>query len=132
MGVTFRRFLILLMAVIAAGIYIKSHYFLVDILGYVERHPDSLAAFPVTDYSVGMVYYMRGRYDPAIQAFSQLLTDYPTSQFTEGALLHLGESYETVRNWPKARESYQQYMEQFPLGKTYGVVQHNYERIKFN
>lgn len=132
MGVTFRRFLIFLMVFISAVYYLKSHYYLIDLLDYVERHPNSLAAFPVTDYSIGMVYYMRERYAPAAQAFSQLLTDYPTSQFTEDTLLRLGESYESIRQWPRAREAYQQYMDQFPQTKTFPVVQRKYERIKFN
>jgi TolA-binding protein len=120
------------MIVITAGYYLKLTYHLTDVLNYVGQHPNSFAAIPATDYSIGMVYYMRGRYDPAVEAFNQLLTDYPTSQFTEDALLRLGESYQTLRNWPRARAVYQQYMEQFPHAKTYPTVQREYERIKFN
>lgn len=132
MGLLFRRWFIVLAILVGGAYYLRTHYYLIDLLDYVRSNPDSIAALPMTDYYVGMSYYMREKYEPASRAFQQLLEDYPTSQYAEPALFRLGGSYEEMRNWKGAREAYEKYMEQFPAGKESALVHGKYDHIKFN
>ena len=127
-----RRGTFVLMLLAAAVYYIETHYQLLDVLNYVERNRNSVLAVPMTNYYIGMAYYMREQYEPAARAFNQVLTNYATGYYTQDGLLRVGQCYEELRNWQGARETYQQYMSEYPDGKNFVVIQKRYDRIKFN
>lgn len=130
MELNLRKPLIFLCLLIGAGYYLRTHCTLNDVLAYAKRHPDPSWAPPV-DYYIGMVHYAKDRYQPASEAFQQLLTDYPTSYYAPHGLFRLGQSYESMGNWQGAREAYEKYMERYPQGGKIQLVRSKYELIKF-
>lgn len=124
-----RKFLIVLAILIAAGYYARRQYTAQDVLAYSKSHPDDRYS-PALDYYIGMGYFLKSRYEPAAQAFSQLLTDYPTCQYAEKGFLRLGESYEELRQWTEAKETYQKYLDLYPDGKNKSLIQNKIDVFK--
>src|SRR5690349_8256325 len=112
----FKKFFVFVFILCGAIVYIKSHYTPQDVLDYAKRNPNPKVS-PALDYYVGMGYFSRSEFEPAKKAFTQLLTDYPTSQYSDNGFLRLGESYEALHDWAGAKESYEKYLELFPDGK---------------
>lgn len=110
--------------------YIHAHYTVDDVLKFTRKNRD-LSISPALDYYIGMGYYIRSDYDKAGRAFTQLLTDYTTTQYTPGALFRLGASYDEMLKRPEAREAYEQYLIRFPEGSETALVQRRYDQIKF-
>lgn len=130
MELDFRKPLIALLVLIGILYYVRTRYTLQDALALSRERPSPTVS-PMVDYYAGMAYYMRDRYEPAVRAFTQLLTDYPTCQYAPRGLLRLGDSYERLSNWDGAREAYEKYMERFPEGRNIQLVRGKYEYIKF-
>ena len=127
-----RKWIVLLASIGGAFFYLRTHYYLIDVLDYARSHKDSMFASAPVEYYVGLVYYMREKYEPATRAFNQMLADFPQSSYREGATYRLAQSYEEMRDWPNARQSYEKYFEEFPTGKNMVVARGRYEHIKFN
>ncbi len=100
---------------IAGGVWwYASHRFnFSDTMEYAKKHPGASWA-PAAEYSVGMVYYQRGDYPKAQEAFTQLLTDFPTGQYEARGLLRLSEAAEENRDWPTAKQTLDQFLAEFP------------------
>jgi len=126
----YRKPLIVAAILIAVGYYAHRHYGRKDVLAYMHAHQDVSLA-PTVDYYAAMSYFIQDRHEESAAAFQQMLTDFPTCQYVEKGLLHMGESYEEVHNWDGAKEAYKQYLEQFPGGKDRHMVQTEYDMIKF-
>lgn len=127
-----RKFLAVL-AVLGAGLfYLRTHYFVIDILDYTRTHKDSVFASATVEYYVGLSYYMREMYEPATRCFNQVLTDFPNSRYGEQASYKLAASYEELRDWPNAKQAYEKYFELYPAGKDIMVARGRYDHIKFN
>lgn len=125
-----KRFVLFLILLVGGGVYVRKHYGLRDALAYARRHPDPELS-PKIAYYAGMAYYLRDRYPEAEEAFTQLLSDYPTSYYAPKALLRSGTIYTSQNRWAPAREVYQRYMDEFPEGPDTGIVRTRYEAIKF-
>lgn len=93
--------------------YAGAHYHLHDALAYAKAHPESRKA-PAIDYYVGLVYYQRSEYQQAQEAFTQLLTDYPTAQYLPKALLRLEDSAENDKDWDTAKMAASTYVQNYP------------------
>lgn len=99
-----------------------------DTLAYAKAHPEAKWA-PAVEYSVGMVYYQRTDYPKAQAAFAQLLTDFPTSQYTAHALLRLSEAAEENRDWDAAKQSLDQFLNDFPDDPDRNIAQKRRELL---
>ena len=109
--------------------YVHDHYTFRDVVGYSKTHPSAYS--PMLDYYSGTGMYMRSDFDGAIEAFNQLLTDYPTCQYAPGALYKLSDSYMERNRWAEARETLEKFIEQFPDDPQRPVVDQKYEYVKF-
>ena len=125
----FKKPLIFLVVLIGIGYYVSSTYTFQDVLKYSHTKMDPTWG-PMIDYYVGMGYYTRSEYEPAVNAFNQLLADFPTTQYTEDGILRMGSAYEEMKKWDGAKAAYQQYQEQFPEGKHKETIQRKVEYIR--
>lgn len=125
-----KKFFFSVVFVIFAVGYIRSHYTFHDVVVYTKAHPDPKLS-PKTDYFVGMATYLRSDYPTSIEAFTQLLTDYPTCQYAPKAMLRLGTMYSEQQKWEDARIQFQRYIEEYPSGPDIETVKNKYESIKF-
>jgi outer membrane protein assembly factor BamD (BamD/ComL family) len=107
----------------AGGIwYLRTHYHLIDVLPYAHAHQDKSWSQTAV-YGVGMAYYTRSMYPPAQTAFTQLLTDYPTGQYTPRVLLRLDEMAEQNSDWSAAKQYLDQYLQDYPNGPDVQIAQ---------
>ena len=130
MDFSLKKPFIILVVLIGAFFYIRSHYTIRDALRYAKKHPNSDLSEKV-EYYAGAYYFFKSEYPKAINAYKQLLTDYPTGQYAPKALLRSGDAHQKAFQWEQAREKYLKYMSEFPDGKDISVVQKKYEYIKF-
>jgi len=99
-------------------------------LVYAQKHPAASWAQPA-DYYVGLVYYQRTDYPKAQEAFTQLLTDFPTGYYEESGLFYLEDSAEEIRDYNEARTRVQQYIDDFPNGKYIEVMRKRLELLNY-
>ena len=93
--------------------YASKRFDFKDTLLVAKKYQSSPWA-PGSVYRVGLVYYGRGDYEMAQQAFTQLLTDYPTGQYTARALLRMSEIAENTHDYESARQFLKRFLEEFP------------------
>lgn len=127
-----KKFLVVVAILGGIGFYLRTHYYVIDVLDYARTHKDSMLNSPGVEYYIGLSYFMREMYEPSTRAFNQLLADFPQSRYSEKATFHLAEAYEELRDWPDAKQAYEKYFEQFPAGKDTMVARGRYDHIKFN
>jgi outer membrane protein assembly factor BamD (BamD/ComL family) len=84
-----------------------------DVMAYSHKHADAVWA-PKVEFAVGMVYYQRDDHPRAQEAFTQLLTDYPTGQYTARVLLRMSEMADDDRDWPGEKEYLDRFLTDFP------------------
>jgi outer membrane protein assembly factor BamD (BamD/ComL family) len=108
-----RNFLIFVALVVGAGWYASQRFNFSDAMAYAQKHPEKSWS-PAVEYSVAMVYYQRADYQKSQEAFTQLLTDFPTGQYEARALLRLSEVAEQNRDWPTAKETLDHFLADFP------------------
>ncbi|MBI3550279.1 MAG: tetratricopeptide repeat protein [Elusimicrobia bacterium] len=129
MELDLKKPLIFLVVVIGIGWYLWANYTAQDVLKYQHKNLDPKWG-PMVDYYIGVGYLTRSEYEPAVNAFNQLLTDFPTTQYTEDGLLKMAEAYQAMRKWDDAKAVYQQYNEQFPDGKYKAIVQRKQDFLR--
>ena len=122
------KYLLILGALYGGYWYVAKHYEFHDTLAYAKKNPGASWA-PATDYYVGLMYYQRSDYKNAEEAFTQLLTDYPTSQYRELGLFYNEGAAENDGNWDSARTLTQQYLDDFPNGKHIDIMKNRQENI---
>lgn len=125
------KYLLIILGLYGAYWYVAKHYEFHDTLAYAKSHPGASWA-PTADYYVGLVYYQRGDFPNASEAFTQLLTDYATSQYRERALFYNEDAAENNKNWDAARTLAQQYIEDFPNGKDIELARKRLELINYH
>ena len=103
------------LVVVVAGVwwYASKRFDFKDTLLVAKKHQSASWA-PGAVYSVGLVYYQRGDYELSKQAFTQLLSDYPTGQHAPRALLRLSEVAENTRDYELARVTLKRFVEEYP------------------
>ena len=101
------------------------------LLDVAKKNPSASWA-PRLDWTVGMFCYQRSDYPNAQKAFTQLLTDYPTTQYAPKALFRLGDAAEGNGDWHTAREAYSRYIEEFPQGEDAAIMRKRLELINYH
>ncbi|MBI5631415.1 MAG: tetratricopeptide repeat protein [Elusimicrobia bacterium] len=102
-----------------------------DSLEYAKKNPQAKWA-PSLDYYVGMAYYQRSEYPQAQEAFTQLLTDYPTSQYAPKALLYLAEVAERNSDWEAAKAALSRFIDKNPDNPKAETMKKKLELIKYH
>jgi TolA-binding protein len=110
-----KKFYFLIVALSGLWWYASRHFDFNELFAYAHAHPAAQWA-PKVEYSIAMVYYQRGDNQKAQEAFTQLLTDFPTGQYEGHALLRLSEVAEDNLDIPTAKETVKRYLEDFPDG----------------
>lgn len=93
--------------------YASRHYDFQTALAYAKKNPSPKLA-PAIDYYVGLAYYQRAEFEKSQAAFTQLLTDYPTGQYTDKALLRMSEVAMENKDYDTVRDSLKRFLEEFP------------------
>lgn len=119
-----------ILIVCAATWYVSTHYTFEQVLDYQKKHPHADYSPPIVYYS-GMAFFIRDQHEGAINAFQQLLADYPTCQYAPKAMVRLGTSLMERNRYAEAREVFDRYFEQFPEDRDRKTVEAKYEYIKF-
>ena len=109
--------------------YAERRFNFSDALAYAKKHQASSWA-PKVVYSVGLVYYQRAEYAKSQEAFTQLLTDYPTGQYTPKALLRLYEVAAETRDFETARSAISRFIEEYPDHPDIQLAQKRYELVR--
>jgi TolA-binding protein len=119
----------LFVAVVGGIWWYASHRFnFSDTMTYAQKHPQASWA-PQVEYSVGLVYYQRADYPKAQEVFTQLLTDFPTGQYSAKALLRLSEVAEENRDYQTAKESVARYIDEYPDGPDRQIAERRKELL---
>jgi outer membrane protein assembly factor BamD (BamD/ComL family) len=108
--------------------YASRHYDFQTALVYAKKNPSPKLA-PAIDYYVGLAYYQRSEYEKSQEAFTQLLTDYPTGQYTDKALLRLSEVAMRNKDYDTVRSSLQRFKEEFPHHSQRNIAEQRLELI---
>jgi TolA-binding protein len=125
------RYVVFVLALAGGYYYLSRNASLEAGLQYAARHKDASWA-PRADYTIGFIYHEREEYGKAEAAFTQLLTDYPTGQFTAPGLFYLEDSAEYIHDWDTAKTSLDRYIEDFPDGDKIGLVRQRRELLRYN
>lgn len=112
------------------GWYVSQHYTFKDVLNYSRKHP-SPGYSPMIDYYAGMGMYMRDDLPGSIEAFQQLLTDYPTCQYAPKAMFRMADAMANSNRYQEAREILEKYLEEYPNDRNRRSAEAKYEFIKF-
>jgi TolA-binding protein len=110
--------------------YFSKHVSLDSSLKYVAQNKGASWA-PRANYAIGFLYYQRDDHDKAKEAFTQLLTDYPTCQFAARGLFYLEGAAENIRDYATARASLDRYLEEFPEGKHIEIMRKRSEMLRY-
>ena len=108
--------------------YASRHYDFQTALEYAKKNPSPKLA-PAIDYYVGLAYYQRAEYGKSQEAFTQLLTDYPTGQYTDKALLRLSEVAMKNRDYDTVRATLTRFKEEFPKHSQRNIAEQRLELI---
>ena len=121
---------LLFFALIVGGVwwYASRHFNFHDTLAYAKSHPEARWAEPAV-YSVAMVYYQRADYPKAQEAFTQLLTDYPTGQYAAQGLLRLSEVAEENNDYATAKQSLDRFIAEYPNDPNIEIAQKQRELL---
>ena len=124
------KYIIVVLA-IAGAYYGATRYMDLDkSLVFVSQHKSASWA-PRANYTIGLVYYQGDQYGKAQAAFTQLLTDYPTCQFSARALFYLEDTAEYNHDWPVARQAIDRYMEEHPEGSDAQLLRKRGELLRY-
>lgn len=107
------KFMIFIAVVWGAWWYASKKVNYSSTMTYAQKHPQASWA-PAVEYGIGLAYYQRADYPKAQETFTQLLTDFPTGQYTARALLRLSEVAEDNRDWATAKETLDRFLADFP------------------
>ena len=106
---------LIFLALVVGGVwwYATHKFNFADTMTYAQKHPQASWA-PAVEYSVGLVYYQRADYPKAQEAFTQLLTDFPTGQYAARGMLRLSEVAEENRDYATEKEVLDRFLQEYP------------------
>lgn len=111
-----RTYVLVVLALAGSYYFITRKVKLDDPLAYAAKYKKQSWS-PAADYYIGVVYYQRSDYPRAQAAFTQLLADHATSQYTQKGLMYLADSAEENRDYAASKEALARYLEEYPEGK---------------
>ncbi len=129
-GISLKKPLIILAVIIGAIVYIKSHYTFEDALRYANKNPHKSYSEKI-EYRIASWQFFRSNYPKAAHAYTQLLTQHPTSQYAPKALLRLGDAQLKMLDYKGATASWARYMKEYPDGPDIEIVRKKHEYNKF-
>lgn len=121
---------IIILALYGGCYYLSRHVSLDSSLKYAAQNKGASWA-PRANYTIAFIYYQREEYGKSKEAFTQLLTDYPTGQFTARGLFYLEDSAEYTHDWETARNALDRYLEEFPEGKKIEIMRKRREMLRY-
>lgn len=65
-------------------------------------------------YSAAFAFFKEGKYDKAREGFANLLTQYPSTEFSDNAIFWLGECYYFEKKYEKAIVEYDKVIKNYP------------------
>ena len=80
---------------------------------FMQQYPQSDYA-DNAQYWLGESYYVTRNYELALEAFNDLLTDFPSSLKQPDSLLKIGYTHYELKQWDSARAALTQVQEQYP------------------
>jgi outer membrane protein assembly factor BamD (BamD/ComL family) len=125
------KYVIFVLALAGGSYYFSHNFSLESSLRCVAQHKDASWA-PRANYTIGFIYHQREDYGKAEEAFKQLLTDYPNSQFTARGLFYLEDSAEYAHDWDTAKTALDRYIEEYPDGHEIGLVRQRRDLLRYN
>lgn len=123
-----KKFLVIAGLLYGGYWYASRHYDFQSALVYAKKNPSPRLA-PAIDYYVGLAYYQRAEYGKSQEALTQLLTDYPTGQYTDKALLRLSEVAYQNKDYDTVRASLTRFKEEFPHHSQRSIAEKRLELI---
>jgi TolA-binding protein len=125
------KYVIFVLALAGGYYYLSRNASLESGLQYVAQHKGASWA-PRANYAIGFIYHEREDYGKAEAAFTRLLTDYPTGQFTARALFYLEDSAEYAHDWDTAKTALDRYIEQCPDGHEIELMRQRRELLHYH
>jgi len=123
------KFLVLVL-VLGGGFYYLTRSASLDSgMELVARHKDATWA-PRANYAIALVYHQRGEYPKSQEAFTQLLTDYPTCQFAASGLFYLEDAAEYNHDWDTVKSALDRYASDYPDGPDFMLMQKRREVLR--
>ncbi|MDX6769259.1 MAG: outer membrane protein assembly factor BamD [Elusimicrobiota bacterium] len=123
-----KRWIVVIALLYGGYWYASRHYDFQTALVYAKKNPSPKLA-PAIDYYVGLAYYQRAEFGKSQEAFTQLLTDYPTGQYTDKALLRLSEVAMENKDYDAARFALTRFKEEFPDHPQRQIADKRYELL---
>ena len=125
------KYVVLVLVLAGGSYYLSRHASLDSSLQYVEQHKDASWA-PRANFTIAFIYYEQEEYPKAQAAFTQLLTDYPTGQFTVRSLVYLETAAEYNHDWETAKTSLDRYLDEFSDGRDIALMRQRRELLRYN
>jgi len=124
------KYVMVVLALAGGYYYLSRHASLEASLQYVARHKGASWA-PRANYAIGFIYHERDDCGKAKEAFTQLLTDYPTCQFAASGIFYLEDSAECTHDWDAAKTALDRYIEEYPDGKHIRIMRQRREMLRY-
>jgi hypothetical protein len=102
-----------------------------DTLALVKKNAYSAWALAV-DYYVGLAYHQRADYPKCQVAFTQLLTDFPTSYYVPNSLFRQEDCAEYNADWETAKIAAARYIDENPNGQYGQIMKSRLEMLKYH
>ena len=126
------RFALILLSLYGGWFFVSKYYKFDDTLAYAQKHPGSKLSAP-TEYWVGMVYYQRGDYPKAKEAFAALLEQHPTDHYyIQKAIIPYDDAAGYTFDWETSKMLLQRYLDEYPDGKNAELARKRLEMVKYN
>jgi tol-pal system protein YbgF len=95
---------------------------------YLRVFPRSAQA-DLAQYYIGECNYQDGKHQEAVQAFTQVITNYPKGQSVAPSYYKRGLAFERLGQFDRARESFEAVMKLFPDSDAARLAKQNLDRI---
>lgn len=76
--------------------------------------PGTPGISPTSAYNLAYNDYLNGRYELAITGFERFLKDFPTTSLAPNAHYWIGESYYSLKDYPKASQAFDVVVHEYP------------------
>lgn len=124
-----KKFAVFILLLFAFGTWFHSRVSPESVLTFAKRknHPEWS---PKLEYWLGLYHQTRDQHAQAEAAFTQLLTEHPSSYYAPAARIKLGSTYYRTGERARSMEQFQIYLEQYPDGEFKSIAQKNIEMLK--
>lgn len=96
---------------------------------YIDSHPKTFKG-DVILYTLGGFHELFSHHDKAIAMYDRVVRLYPKSPHTDACQYGVAANYERMKNFARARQEYEKYIEEFPDGRYAVSVKKNLEILR--